>query len=55
MDTIGALALVISMYILLPVAVFVAAMIAMGGDRLMPAGMRNRPPAQRDESAGRHY
>lgn len=49
MDVIGALALFLIMFIVLPAAVFAAAIVALGGGRrTASADMRNRVAAQRD-------
>ena len=55
MDVFGALVLIILMYIVLPVAVCAATLVALGGaERLLPSGMRDRALARRDDASERH-
>lgn len=55
MDLIGALLLMFVMYILVPLAVVVATIVALGGaERLLPGGTRPRSTAPRDTHAEHH-
>jgi hypothetical protein len=55
MDLIGALLLMFVMYLLIPLAVVVATIVALGGaERLLPGGTRPRGVAQRDTQADHH-
>jgi hypothetical protein len=55
MDVIGALLLMFVMYILIPLAVVVATIVALGGaERLLPGGTRPRAVAPRDSHADHH-
>ena len=55
MDVFGALVLIIVMYIVVPVAVCAATLIALGGaERLLPGAMRDRALARREDATDRH-
>jgi hypothetical protein len=50
MDVFGALVLFIVLYIVLPLAVCIAALVLLGGaERLLPGGTRTRPAPPRAE------
>ncbi len=50
MDIFGALVLIIVMYIVIPVGICLAAVVALGGaERLLPGSMRDRALARRDD------
>jgi hypothetical protein len=54
-EVFGALLLVIVMYIVVPVSVCVAALVALGGaEGFLPGGMRDRAVARREQRANHH-
>ncbi|MFN8557196.1 MAG: hypothetical protein U0531_07550 [Dehalococcoidia bacterium] len=55
MHIFGALLLIVVMYLVVPIALCAAALVALGGaERLLPGGLRDRALAQRAQEDGRH-
>lgn len=53
MNVLGALLLIVVMYIVIPVGVCAAALVALGGaERFLPPAMRARATARREEHTG---
>lgn len=54
-EILGALLLIVLMYLVIPIGVCVAALAALGGaERFLPGAMRDRALARREHTAERH-